>query len=155
QRVPSARKVSSRPLRGEAVDQSQHGGRMAKLNQIIAIEKGIKSRVYGDLTELNKAIQKSELFNGFSKTYQKKDEESESLPPESKRVQFTTSDVLRTSQRILTELMDVTARKDYTNCEAVATVKIDDQEIIKDAPVSFLLFMEKQLTDLRTFIGNL
>ena len=128
---------------------------MAKLNQIIAIEKGIKSRVYGELTELNKAIQKSELFNGFSKTYQKKDEESESLPPESKRVQFTTSDVLRTSQRIPTELMDVTARKDFTNCEAVATVKIDDQEIIKDAPVSFLLFMEKQLTDLRTFIGHL
>ena len=44
---------------------------MAKLNQIIAIEKGIKSRVYGDLTELNKAIQKPDLFNGFQKTYQK------------------------------------------------------------------------------------
>ena len=27
---------------------------MAKLNQIIAIEKGINSRVYGELTEINK-----------------------------------------------------------------------------------------------------
>jgi hypothetical protein len=128
---------------------------MAKLNQIIAIEKGIKSRVYGEVTELNKVIQKPELFNGFAKTYQKKDEDSESLPSESKRVQFTTSDVLRNSQRLLTELMDVTARKDYTNCVAKASVKVDDIEIIKDAPVSFLLFVEKQLTDMRTFINNL
>lgn len=128
---------------------------MAKLNQIIAIEKGIKSKAYGEFSELNKVVQKPELFNGFSKTYQKKDEDSESLPPESKRVQFTTIDVLRNSQRILTELFDLTARKDYTNCKAVATVRLDEKEIIKDAPVSFLLFMEKQLTDLRTFIGNL
>ena len=107
---------------------------MAKLNQIIAIEKGIKSRVYSEVTELNKAVQKAELFNGFSKTYQKKDDDGESLPPENKRVQFTTSDVLRSAQRALTELLDVTARKDYTNCRAMATVKIDDKEIIKDAP---------------------
>lgn len=128
---------------------------MAKLNQIIAIEKGIKSRVYGELTALNKVVQKPELFNRFSKTYQKKDEESETLPSESKRVQYTVPETLNAVQRALTELFDVTARKDYTNCIAKATVKIDDQEIIKDAPVSFLLFVEKQLTDIRTFIGNL
>lgn len=128
---------------------------MAKLNQIIAIEKGIKSRVYSELTELNKTVQKADLFNGFSKTYQKKEEEGETLPSENKRVQYTTTDILRNSQRILTELLDITARKDYTNCEAKATVKIDDKIIIKDAPVSFLLFVEKQLTDMRTLIGNL
>lgn len=53
---------------------------MAKLNQIIAIEKGVKARVYGELTGLNKAVQKPELFNGFAKAYQKKDEDGEDLP---------------------------------------------------------------------------
>lgn len=128
---------------------------MAKLNQILAIEKGIKSKAYSELSELNKVVQKVDLFNGFSKTYQTKDEEGETLPSESKRVQYTTTDVLRNSQRILTELLDITARKDYTNCEAKATVKVDEKVIIQDAPVSYLLFVEKQLTDMRTLIGNL
>lgn len=128
---------------------------MAKLNQIIAIEKGIKSRVYGDLTELNKAIQKPDLFNGFQKTYQKKDEDGEDLPPERKRVQFLASEVLRNAARGVTELMEVTARKDWTNCSASASVSVNGAVLVKDAPVSFLLFLEKQLTDLRTFVGNL
>ncbi len=128
---------------------------MAKLNQIIAIEKGIKSRVYGDLTELNKAIQKPDLFNGFQKTYQKKDEDGEDLPAEKKRVQFVASEVLRTAERSMSELMEVTARKDWTNCEAKASVSIEGSVLVEDAPVSFLLFLEKQLTDLRTFVSNL
>ncbi len=128
---------------------------MSKLNQIIAVEKGTKSRVYGDLTTLNKAIQKPELFNGFTKNYQKKDEDGESLPSESKRVQLTYKDVLRNSEALLTEIMNLTARKDYSNCVAKASVQIDGKVIIKDAPVSFLLFLEKQLNDLRVFVGNI
>lgn len=128
---------------------------MAKLNQIIAIEKGIKSSAYGALTELNKAAQKPDLFNGFSKNYRKKDEDGEELPPEGKRVQYTSGEVLRSAERALTDLVDVTARKDWTNCVAKADVVVDGKTLIASAPVSFLLFMEKQLTDLRTLVGNL
>lgn len=128
---------------------------MAKLNQIIAVEKGIKSRVYGALSDLNKAVQKIDLFNGFAKSYQKKDDDSEELPPENKRVQYTTDEVLNNAHRLVGELIDVTARKDYTNCVAKGTVTIAGNDIIKDAPVSFLLFLEKQLTDMRAFINNL
>ena len=128
---------------------------MSKLNQIIAIEKGVKSRVYGEITELNKAIQKPDLFNGFSKMYEKKDEDGEDLPPENKRVQFVSDDVLRQVDRSLSELMQVTARKDWTNCVAKASVKIDGKELLPAAPVSFLLFLEKQLTDIHTLISNM
>lgn len=128
---------------------------MAKLNQIIAIEKGIKSRVYGDLTELNKAIQKPELFNGFNKSYQTKDDDGEQLPAERKRVQFVVSDVLRQVVRLSTEWYDVTARKDWTNCTAKADIVVDDVVLIKDVPISHLLFLEKQVTDLRTFVSGL
>lgn len=128
---------------------------MAKLNQIIAIEKGIKSRVYGEITDLNKAVQKPELFNGFAKQYQKKDEDGEDLPAEKKRVQFAAKEVLRTVERLSTELIEVTARKDWTNCEAKGDVVVDGKTVIQGAPVSFLLFLEKQLTDLRTFVGNM
>ena len=128
---------------------------MAKLNQIIAVEKGIKSRVYGQLTDLNKVVQKPDLFLGFSKTYQKKDDEAEDLPAEKKRVQVVADDILRHTANALSELMYVTARKDWTNCVAKASVVIDGKTTIEDAPVSFLLFMEKQLTDLRTLVANI
>lgn len=128
---------------------------MTKLNQIIAIEKGIKSRVYGEVTNINKSIQKPELFNGFSKTYQAKDEDGEKLPAESKRVQFMATDMLRNVAHLSTELMAVTARKDWTNCVAVADVVVDGAVLIPKVPVSHLLFLEKQLVDLHTLIGNL
>jgi hypothetical protein len=54
---------------------------MAKLNQIVAIEKSVKSRVYGEITEMHKLAQKPDLFSGFSKQYRKKDEEGEDCPP--------------------------------------------------------------------------
>jgi hypothetical protein len=128
---------------------------VAKLNQIIAVEKGIKSRVYGEITDLHKAVQKPDLFNGFAKNYQPKDDEDEGLPSERKRVQYETKDVLRSVERLSTELFDITARKDWTNCEAKADVKVDGKVLVAQAPVSYLLFLEKQLTDMRTFVGCL
>jgi hypothetical protein len=126
-----------------------------KLNQIIAVEKGVKARAFSELSELNKTIQKPALFNGFSKAYQPKDAEGETLPPENQRVQFVATEVLRSVERGLGELFDITARKDWTNCVANADVLIDGNVIIAGAPVSFLLFLEKQLTDIRTFVSNL
>lgn len=128
---------------------------MAKLNQIIAIEKGIKSRVYAAISEWHKAIQKPELFNGFVKAYQKRDDDGEDLPAERKRVQFAVPGVLDDAERLLGELMNVTARKDWTNCTARADVVVDGQPMVTDVPVTYLLFLEKQLTDLRTFVGQL
>jgi hypothetical protein len=129
---------------------------MPKLNQIIAIEKGIKSQAYAAVTLLHKAIQKPDLFNGFSKDYSPKgDDEDEKLPSERKRVQYNVTEVLRAVERETTQLMNITARKDYTNCVAKATVMVNGHTIIKDAPVSYLLFMEKQLNDMRAVVTEL
>ncbi|HEY4355974.1 MAG TPA: hypothetical protein VGN16_09520 [Acidobacteriaceae bacterium] len=128
---------------------------MPKLNQILAVEKGIKSRVYGQITEINKIVQKAELFNGFSKTYEAKDDADEKLPAESKRVQYSVKEQLRAVERLTTELMDVTARKDFTNCVAKAPVVVDGKELLPPTPVSYLLFLEKQLTDFHTLAKNL
>lgn len=128
---------------------------MPKLNQIVAVEKSVKSRVYGDFTELHKASQKAELFSGFSKNYRKRDEEGEDYPPESKRVQLESADVLSQVAKLLSELFDVTATKDFANCGAFADVVVDGQTLIPRAPVPFLLFLEKQLTDLHTFVDKM
>jgi hypothetical protein len=128
---------------------------MAKLNQIIAVEKGVKSRSFQELTASHHALQKQAALSGISRTYQPKDEEGERLPPESTRVQVKADEVIRDTVRILTRLFDVTATKDWANCAARADVTVDGRTILSDVPVTYLLFLEKQLVDLHTFVRKL
>ena len=128
---------------------------MSRLNQIIAVEKGIKSRVYSEVTELHKQAQKPDLFNGFSKQYEKADDAAEDLPPEKKQVQFIATEVLTQAEALWSELMLITARKDWTNSHATADVVVDGRTVLSDVPVTYLLFLEKQVTDLVTFLEKL
>ncbi|WP_238012069.1 hypothetical protein KZZ52_54445 [Dactylosporangium sp. AC04546] len=128
---------------------------MTKLNQIIAVEKGVKSRSFQELTDAHHVLQKPALLAGISRTYRPKDEEGEQLPPESTRVQVKADEVLRQTATILTRLFDVTATKDWTNCAARADVVVDGEPLLRDVPVSYLLFLEKQLVDLLTFVRKL
>ncbi len=125
---------------------------MAKLNQIIAIEKGIKSKSVQEIAETQRTLQKSSLFSGISRTYRPKDEEGEQLPPESNKVQVTADEMIRKTRELLTKLFDITATKDWTNCHARADVVVEGQTLLTQVPVSYLLFLEKQLTDLQAFI---
>ena len=126
-----------------------------RLNQVIAIEKGVKARVYAEVTELHQAAQKPDLFNGFVKQYRKRDEEGEEYPPERKRVQMQAQETVGRVQEILTALLDMTATKDWANCHAKADVQVGTEILVQEAPVPYLLFLEKQLTDLRTFVEKL
>ncbi|HTU75356.1 MAG TPA: hypothetical protein VMG38_17725 [Trebonia sp.] len=128
---------------------------MAKLNQIIAVEKGVKSKSFQDLTEAHHSVQKPALLSGISRVYQPKDEEGEQLPPESTRVQVKVEEVLREMAATITALFDVTATKDWANCQARADVTVDGRPLLRDVPVTYLLFLEKQLTDLHTFVKKL
>jgi hypothetical protein len=128
---------------------------MTKLNQIIAVEKGIKSKSYAELTEAHRDVQKQALLSGISRTYQPKDEEGEQLPPESTRVQLKAEEILRQTAANLTRLFDVTATKDWANCDARADVVVDGSTVVRDVPVAYLLFLEKQLADLSTFVKKL
>ena len=91
---------------------------MARLNQIIAIEKGIKSRSFQELTEAHQALQKPALLAGISRTYRPKDEEGEHCrrSPRGCRSRRTTSSARPPTS--LTKLFDATATKDWTNCKA-------------------------------------
>lgn len=128
---------------------------MAKLNQIIAVEKGVKSKAQQDLAAVQHGLTKPALLAGISRTYQPKDEEGEQLPPESTRVQVRAEDVLRDTGKTLTRLFDVTATKDWANCAARADVSVDGRVLLREVPVSYLLFLEKQLAELGSFLRKL
>ncbi|TDD63877.1 hypothetical protein E1293_42300 [Actinomadura darangshiensis] len=128
---------------------------MAKLNQIIAVEKGVKSRAQRELADVLRVLQKPALLSGISRVYRAKDEEGETLPPESTKVQVKSEDALRDVARSLTRLFDVVATKDWANGEARADIVVDGQTILARVPVTYLLFLEKQLTDLNALIEKL
>lgn len=128
---------------------------MPRLNQILAIEKGVKTRVYAQITDLHKATQKPILMNGFEKNYQRKEEDGENYPPESQKVQYAHKDVTRQIADALVELFDITATKDFANCKTKADVVVDGRVLLKDAPAPYLLFLEKQLSDLQTFFQKM
>jgi hypothetical protein len=128
---------------------------MPKLNQVIAIEKSTKSKAHSELTEAHQQLQKLALLSGISRTYRPKDEDGERLPSESTRVQLRAEDVIRKTSEVLTQLFDVVATKDWANCEARADVTVDGTVILEQVPVTYLLFLEKQLVDLHTFVRKL
>ena len=145
-RVRDQRVVRFLALKGEIVP---------KLNQIIAVEKGVKSKAFADLSDAHHAVQKTGPLTGISRVYQPKDEEGEQLPAESTRVQIKAEDILRDVSGVLTRLFDVTATKDWSNCVARADVVVDGRTIAAQVPVTYLLFLEKQLVDLHTFVKKL
>jgi hypothetical protein len=121
-----------------------------KLNQVIAIEKGIKQRNNDVGSELYKAAQKPVLFNGFAKKYKPLKEDGEQFPAEAAKVQMTVKQLLKDNSKVLAELLDVTATKDFANCAAKANVVVDGKVLVEQAPATYLLFLEKQLIDLHT-----
>lgn len=128
---------------------------MTKLSQIIAIEKGVKSRVYGEITSLDKLIQKPDLFNGLQREYSPFNDDGEKFPSENQRVQANVKEILARVERLSTEYFDVNAKREWTNGTARADIVVDSETLVKQVPVGYLLFLEKQLTDISTMIGRL
>lgn len=128
---------------------------MTKLNAIVALEKGVKTRTYNEITELNKAVQKPDKFSGFLKRYNPRDEEDQRLPQEMKIVEYNAFDMLDAAEKRWEELMNVVYLKDATNCDARADIVVDDKVLLPRVPVTYLLFLEKQLDDVRKFVANL
>lgn len=125
---------------------------MKKLNQVIALEKTLKGTVNQAIDVIHKVLQKGVLFDGFTKVYKKGSEEGEDAPPQAQHIQFVAAKCLQDIAGEWTKLFDVTAQKDFANCTAKADVEVDGVVVLKDAPVTYLLFLEKQLTDLHTII---
>lgn len=128
---------------------------MTLLNQIVAVENGTKSRTTRELTELHRTTQKPALFTGINRNYTPKDDEGDRLPSETTLVQKNVEDVLDEASKVLTRLFDVVLTKEVGNTEAKADVVVDGQVLLVDVPVTYLLFLEKQLVDVHTFVAKL
>lgn len=129
---------------------------MPKLNQVNAIVSARKGEVEKTITELYKLIQKETLFAGRERTYRPTDEVAgQKLPAESQRVQQRADDLIRQAREKWTEVWNLVFTQDLGNQLAKADVVVDGKTILGNVPITFLLYLGKQVNDLETFIGKL
>ena len=130
---------------------------MTKLTQLVAVEKGVRAVVEREVTDQYHLLDKGDtLLNGLTKTYRPRDEEGAQLPSQTQLVQVKVDDVLNTVAKHLTRLFDVTFTKDAANTTTKADIVIDGElPIARDVPIPTLLFLEKQLEDIRSVFRRL
>lgn len=126
-----------------------------KLNQIIAVEPTRKNQAAQEVTKIYHTVQKGAPFTGIARTYTPKDEDGETLPAEGTKVQVRAKEIVEQVVEAWEKWMNVAAIKDYSNCEARADVVVNGTILAPAVPVSHLLFLEKRITDMRTFISKL
>ena len=128
---------------------------MARLNQIIAIANTKKTKVATALSAVHAVLSRPDLFSGLDRKYQSLDDEGEKLPPESKIIQKTASEVIAAAKSELTELLDVIATQEFANGDAKADIVVEGVVIAKQVPVSYMLFLEKQVDVIKGVVQKL
>lgn len=133
--------------------------RTTLLNQIIAVRASVKNDAEQKLTKNYHLLQQKSLLVGHSRTYTPENDEGFRYPAESSNVQVKVEKVLREVGHDLTRLFDVTAAMDWTNQNARADVVLIGGEtpvvLLHNVPVSYLMFLEKQLVNLETLVRKL
>lgn len=128
---------------------------MAQLNQVLAVVKGKKTVLNDEISALHHATQKPALVNGHHKTFVPKEEDGETFPDDVHHVQHRTTEVVEQVCERLATVLDVTATRDWANCAARADVVLDGEVFIEGVPVTYLIFLEKELHDIHTFVTKM
>ncbi len=129
---------------------------MPKLCEIIAIVSGRKTEAQKQLTDLHRVTSKAELFNGLNRVYKPRDaEDTETLPAETKTIQVRSQDAFNGLEKTMSNVYDLILTQDTGNTKARADVVVDGFLILKDVPVTSLLYFEKQLEDLKKFYASI
>jgi hypothetical protein len=126
---------------------------MTKLNQVIAIASGRKTEATKKVTGVYHTLQKGDLFNGFQRNYQPLDDEGETIPSEKKVIQKSVEGELEVVANTLADLFDVIATQETGNCHSVADIVVGGQKLAENVPVTYLLFLEKQMDNLHSVVS--
>lgn len=127
-----------------------------KLAQILALESRAKDNYKNALNNADRAGSNVGKTSGKLHTYAPVAEDDvEVLPPEKTNVEVKYVQILRDLKAQMPEYLNLVGAKDFTNTVAHADVIVEGTVLIASAPVPYLLFLEKQLTDLGTLIGRM
>lgn len=125
----------------------------SRLSQILAVLPDAKNRAKQVTTGVLHQFQRNTApLNGIKRTYEPKDDDGDRYPSEETLVQVSVTNLLDQVRASLVDLFNLEYTSVTANTKAVATVKVNGRELLTDAPVTYLLFLEKQLKDLHTVV---
>jgi len=127
---------------------------MPRQSQILAVERGIKSKAQKGSTELFRALQAPQLFAGFTKNYVPLEEGTEAFPLETQRVQMVMADVEADYRQAEVEAITVTSTKNHGNTIIKADIVVDGVLILKDIAPPDLIDIGNKLKDVYTFYSK-
>jgi hypothetical protein len=128
------------------------------LAQVIGVEKHLRKKDNEVGTSLKKKVQVPALVTGRTKTFRPKNDD---LPPEQhghdeyQQVALTVEDALKEAGGYSAAALNVVATKDRTNQAATANLEYRGAILVRDVPISHLLFLGDYLTEWRTFLAVL
>jgi hypothetical protein len=127
-----------------------------KLHTVLALLKGTRQRAYAANAELRKTAKKNDLYAGIARRYQPRKEDGDTLPEESTLVQQDAGDILEQFVANQVKLWDLTGTMEATSGVARADIVTSNNTVLAtDVPATFMLFLERQLDDVRTFINDI
>lgn len=126
-----------------------------KLHQLLAFEKDVRKRTQLAMTEVHRESKNDALMSGVSKRYVPADEAGMRYPDERKHVQLTATDAIDRFTEAWSEEVEVVSRKDWANLEARADLVVDGEALGRAIPATHLLFLEKHLEHVRTFLTEM
>lgn len=123
------------------------------LGQVVAIEADKRKAAKRTLTDAYHGLDKPAMLEGITGEYAPNAEDGEQLPGEQNRVQATVEEMINTTRDVLAAMFDATAARDFTNCAggAHADIVVGENVLVADAPVPYILWLDRELTDLETF----
>lgn len=121
---------------------------------LIATEKDRRRIDGAQLANVAAQLRNAQLFFGLTKTYQPAAEDGQQLPGDKQIIRAAVPAVLAVARDALRSLINFVATKDETNRYAVGTIRINDVALVGDVPVTTLLWLEKQLVELRGILAT-
>lgn len=134
-----------------------------KLCEIVAVVNGKKTKTEKEVTEVYHKFQKP-LFDGLLKTYipgsemtdaEGKPMPQETFPDEKKKIIYSVAKAFEDIKTALGDTIDCTAQQDYANCVAKADIVDENTIILAQVPVTHLLWLEKQVVNMRTNLNSI
>lgn len=127
-----------------------------KMHQILAVEKDVRSTTNRRVTDAHRMLTTPALLSGLSRTYEPLVDGDVTLPPESTLAQVSATRVLNDVMKEWERLWDTVATKDFGNMSAVADITLTDGTVLaSNVPATYLLWLEKEMADLHTFVSKL
>jgi len=127
---------------------------MGKLHELLAAESDLEKRAKIIIQEAKDTFnKKASLFRGNKRTLtalrDSDDEIETNFIPETQRLEETVPSKLEYVRGVVEEYWNAVFQKECANQKAVAHVIVEGETIIENAPVTFLLGMEKKLKSIR------